>query len=290
MSFKSAADFREGIIRVWKHGFQPGASTGWPNLDRLYTVRESEFTVVTGMPGHGKSEFMASLMINLARLHGWRMAVVSPENQPTERFAARLIEKYTEELMNDDEGKPKMSEATFEAGYAWLVNHFAFYDLEQDESPLPKRVFKDLDAWQATHGKASGLLLDPYNEFDHSRAAQDARLSETEYISGFLSHLRRSARTRQLHLWLVAHPTKQQSNEDGFCGPVGLYAISGSAHFRNKADNGLSVYRNDLEGGGNYTTVFVQKVRFREIGQPGVAYFTFDELTGAYHQHKPKEK
>ena len=33
-----------------------GLSTGWLNVDRFYTVRAGEVTIVTGIPSHGKSE------------------------------------------------------------------------------------------------------------------------------------------------------------------------------------------------------------------------------------------
>ena len=44
-----------------------------------------------------------------------------------------------------------------------------------------------------------------------------------------------------MHVWLVAHP-KQLQQWKGEA--PGLYDISGSAHFNNKADNGLVVHRN----------------------------------------------
>lgn len=285
MSFHSVDEFLEGIEEIYKSGWKPGLSTGWPNLDKFYTVRECEFTIVTGMPSHGKSEFLTSLMVNLAKLHDWRLAIVSPEHQPIERYICMIIEKYAEKTFDEKRG-PKISRDELQTSIAWIRTHFCFYGLNEDNPPLVKAVFKDLDSWQQDKGKFNGLFLDPYNEFDHSRTTLDSKLMETEYISRFLSDLRRSARVRKLHLWLVAHPAKPQQAEDGSYDPIDLYHIAGSAHFRNKADNGLSIYRNDLENRGDYTTVFIRKIKFREIGKQGRVYFTFDESTGKFSEHE----
>jgi twinkle protein len=73
---------------------------------------------------------------------------------------------------------------------------------------------------------------------------------------------------------MVAHPRKIQKDANGQEPPPGLYDISGSAHWRNKADAGVVVHR-DFER--NVTQVFVKKVREQpHCGQIGKAEFVFD--------------
>src|SRR5690606_15857985 len=43
------------LMRLYHHGWEKGVSTGWDELDRFYTVRPGEFTVVTGIPNSGKA-------------------------------------------------------------------------------------------------------------------------------------------------------------------------------------------------------------------------------------------
>ena len=93
----SAESYRDEIISLFNGGDGRGESTGFDNLDELYTVAEGMLTVVTGIPGSGKSEFVDQLMINLARKSGWRFAVCSFENPP-----AYHIAKMAEKVM----GKP----------------------------------------------------------------------------------------------------------------------------------------------------------------------------------------
>jgi twinkle protein len=58
-----------------------------------------------------------------------------------------------------------------------------------------------------------------------------------------------------------------------------LYDISGSAHWFNKIDNGMSVYR-DFQSG--LVDVHIQKIRFKFIGKIGKASFEWDRHTGRY--------
>ena len=58
-----------------------------------------------------------------------------------------------------------------------------------------------------------------------------------------------------------------------------MYDISGSAHFFNKTDNGISVHR-DFEN--NVVSVYVQKVRFSWLGMIGYSSYSFDTFTRKY--------
>lgn len=83
-----------------------------------------------------------------------------------------------------------------------------------------------------------GLLVDPYNELDHQRPSH---MSETEYVSQMLTKIKRFAQHHDVHVWFVAHPRQLR---DWKGQPPTMYDISGSAHFINKADNGLVIHRN----------------------------------------------
>ena len=65
-------------------------STGWATLDAHLQIFAGEFMVVTGIPGHGKSTFVLNLIYNLARLHGWKAAMFSPEMPTVPHLASRL--------------------------------------------------------------------------------------------------------------------------------------------------------------------------------------------------------
>ena len=102
--------------------------------------------------------------------------------------------------------------------------------------------------------------------------------SETQYVSECLTKIHMFCILNGVHVILVAHPTKLRKENGKYEVPT-LYSISGSAHFFNKTDNGISVYR-DFET--NVVTVYVQKVRFDWIGKIGFASFNFNPDTRQY--------
>src|SRR5687767_11297371 len=75
-------DFRPALKWLYDTGIERGESTGWPSLDAYYTVRAREWTLLTGIPGHGKTSLLDGIMVNLARSKDWRWAVFSAENLP----------------------------------------------------------------------------------------------------------------------------------------------------------------------------------------------------------------
>ena len=58
-----------------------------------------------------------------------------------------------------------------------------------------------------------------------------------------------------------------------------MYDVSGSAAFFNKADFGIAIERDRAKG---VTRVHVQKVKFRHLGEPGVASFKYNYHNGRF--------
>jgi twinkle protein len=123
-------------------------------------------------------------------------------------------------------------------------------------------------------------VVDPWNELDHQRPAG---LTETEYISQSLTKIRYFARKHGVHVWVVAHPAKLEKDGKGNYPVVRPYDISGSAHWYNKADNCISVWRN-LQETKDPVQVHVQKIRFKSIGRIGRVLFDYDITTGRYKE------
>ena len=90
-----------------------------------------------------------------------------------------------------------------------------------------------------------------------------------------------------VHVWIVAHPAKLYREKDGRYPVPTLYDISGSAHWRNKTDNGLCVWR-DFASEQSAVEVHVQKVRFRQVGKLGMAELHFDHVTHTYRDPDPR--
>lgn len=267
-----AADVKGELLALYRNELPPGESTGFADL--RWTVKEGQLTVITGIPGSGKSEWLDAVLVNLARRAGWRFAVYSPENHPVERHIAKLIEKWSgKPFRRWVPGVDRITEGEVMATLPLINARFSFL---APESPTLDALL-ELARAQVYRLGVKGLVLDPWNELEHQRSGG---MSETEYISQSLSKLRNFARHHGVHVFIVAHPAKLTKENGEYPIPT-PYDISGSAHWYNKADNCLTVSRNKANEAAPIE-VHVQKVRFREVGELGVCKLYYDRLTGCY--------
>jgi twinkle protein len=257
---------------MYENGLQRGLSTGWVRVDELFSVKPGELTLVTGIPSHGKSEWLDALAMNLAIEHGWVFGVCSPENMPLPRHLSKLLEKHSGKPFRK-EANGRMSYADLASSLQWLDQHFHF--IVPDEAITIEKLLEKSIQLVNRHG-IRGLIIDPWNEFDHRRPAN---VNETEYVSQSLGIIRRFGRNRGVHVFIVAHPTKLQKEKDGSYPVPTPYDVSGSAHWRNKPDNCIAIHR---PTGGRETEIHFQKIRWRDVGQPGLATLLWNPVNGRY--------
>jgi twinkle protein len=268
--------FESEVIALYRGGRKRGISTGWREVDQYMTIRPGELSIVTGLPGSGKSEWLDALWMNLAQREQWRFAVCSFENPPDEHIG-KLAEKLVGAPFYDGP-KLRMSESDLRGAMGWLKQHF-FLIRADDESPTIDWVLEKARAAVMRYG-VKGLGIDPHNEVEHKRPAG---VTETEYVSQILAKLKRFAQAHGVHVWYVAHPQKMRRDDSGKIPVPTLYDISGSSHFVNKADLGIVVSRDWAEG-SNDVEIHVKKVRFKSVGKVGIAYLKYERSTGTYYE------
>lgn len=270
----TAEDLKAQILRRYNGEVQRGISTGWDCVDRYYTVLPGEWTLVTGIPGHGKSEWLDALAMHLASDHGWNFGVFSPENHPPDYHSEKLIEKYVG-LPFSEGPTQRMSVAQLNAATDFIADHFTFM---MPEIPSLEALLEQAGRLVTRKG-IQGLIMDPWNEIEHARAQGQ---TETDYISVALSKIRKFCWKHGVHTWVVAHPAKLYKDKDSGDYPVPTpYDVSGSAHWRNKADNCITVYR-DMKDNSKPVAIHIQKVRKKFVGHIGMAELRYDRVTGRY--------
>jgi twinkle protein len=266
--------FKRVLTHHQRGGPPLGASTGWKPLDELYRVNMGQWTVVTGMPGSGKSEFLDALMVNLAENDDWDFAIYSPENFPVEQHVEKLLEKRVRKPFREGP-TPRMTEQEAKDGMFWLFERF--YWLKPGDLNATPQSLIEMATERARQGKKLGVVLDPWNTLDHERRG----MSETDYVSLVLTDVVTLARTHQAHVWMVVHPAKLNRDRDGKRPIPTPYDLAGSAHWFNKADNILCVHR-DKASNSQDVDIHVQKIRFKHTGQVGVATLKYDKVVGRY--------
>ena len=276
---KEVSEVWDQVCLLYEHGLPGGQYPGWDNVADFYNPKLGQITLVTGIPSHGKSVWLDNLLVNIANAAGWQFAYFSPENHPVERHIANLMEIYTGQPFGPNPYAARMDLAGMVEAGRWVHDHFTFI-LPEDDAPTVDEILASAKSLILRRG-IKGMVIDPWNEIDHTRPAY---LSETEYISKTLSKIRRFARIYNIHIWIVAHPRILQKGNDGLYPVPTPYDVSGSAHWRNKPDFCISVYRL-FPGPGEPirpTQIHIQKVRFKECGAVGMAELYFDRVCSRY--------
>jgi DnaB-like helicase C terminal domain. len=120
------------------------------------------------------------------------------------------------------------------------------------------------------------LVIDPFNALSDR---EKGNVKQDEYISEFLQKLRAFARKYDIAIFLVMHPTKMSKMENGLYPVCDLYNCKGASEIFDKADIGLTVWRNEQD---DYGELHVTKVKFRHLGEKGYTSFKFNINNGRY--------
>jgi len=245
-------DVRTELFELYKKGMPKGMTLDDP-IDEYISFDKGRLYTITGIPGHGKSEFVDWIIEKLTGIYNMKTAYFSPENYPLQAHISKLIEKLI--------GKPFKSERMTIAEYELAVEYLTekYYWINPEENYSVDTILDTAKSLILRKG-INILVIDPYNKLEHARKTNQ---SETEYISQFLDKLTNFAHKYETIIFLVAHPRKMQKNAAGYYEIPNLYDINGSSNFFNKTDFGLTVYRNMQS---DLVEVHVQKAKFRHLG------------------------
>lgn len=269
----TADDIWDDVLRIKRDGLKPGKGTTIIQLNELITFEPCYSTIITGIPNHGKSEVVDQITVDLNILHKWKVGIYSPENYPLELHFSKIASKITGIAFNE------IDEKTLEKCRQYFNENFFFIMPESDLSAT--NILEKATHLVKKHG-IKILIIDAWNKLDHQYSG-----NETQYISKQLDLLDVFCRINQVHLFLVAHPTKIKKDKDGNYEVPSLYDISGSANFYNKPANGISVYRRFFPDGTSHTELYIQKIKFKHWGRQGMCSLRYDVASGRYYHLTP---
>lgn len=264
------------LLEFYKNGYPKGTKIGIKGLDDHLQLIEGQFTTITGAPGHGKSEFTDYILASTALYSQWKWAICSFENTPASFHATKLAEKlggkafdYRKDQLN------RLSEFDLDLILPFISSNFFFINTSETDITIDGIIAKTAEL--VKRKGINGLLIDPWNYIEHNIPIGT---SETNYISEALTKIKRAAMKLGIHIIIIAHPAKLQKIQGTKKYEVPtMYSISGSAHFNNKTDNGLTIYR-DYET--NTVEVHIQKVRYSWLGSIGAIQFNYNTYTRQY--------
>lgn len=231
---------------------------GWPELDEIFKFYPSQFVVVTGKAGQGKSTFILNCLVKLAYERGMASFLYVPENE------ANLRDKIRRLWTLDDASFEFLARSKF-------IIQTSIRDEHHPAHTMPWILNRAAQVVESH--KVEVVMIDPWNELDRAKP-KDMLL--TDYIGECIMQIKDFCRSLGVTVIILAHPTKAV-NENGGRIPH-LSDIEGSMNWYNKADNGLIVVREE----DNSSRIISAKVREIGAGKVGMAWFKVDPSTGAF--------
>jgi len=238
-------------------------------------ISMGEWSVVTGIPNAGKSDWIDQVCVNLATNQNFRIGMFTPESYPYEAHIKRIANKLNERDCDND---------TLNNTKDFIKEHFYFVKIDLNNLSL-KSILDKFKQLVFTNG-INICVIDPWNMLDHSQQ------KDFTYVGKLLSEITQFCQQTKTHLFLVAHPRKMESNEGKYRVP-NPYDISQSSDFFNKAYNCITVYRNIGQKtiyGSDSVSVYVQKVKRKENGKQGDFMIAPDFNNGGVYKSIDKHK
>lgn len=236
---------------------------GWA-LDENLKVAKGQLSVWTGVPSHGKTTLINELCCRIAQKHKWKIAFASFEQHPRRMHRRNIISWVNSKPFQQQQ------KGAIEIGDQFIDDHFVFIFPEFTDEVSLEWMLEKMSACVVRHG-CDMIVIDPWNEMDHYKGRDE---SLTEYTGRAIKTLKMFADRRNIHVAVVAHPAKMRRDGNGNYPVPELYDISDSAHWNNKPDLGVVVYRNFDEG---LTEVHAKKIRDEPyMGKPGRKELIFD--------------
>ena len=236
----TAEDIQDDILSLHKHGVP---KTVYPkcysfgNLKDAFTTMRGHLTVVTGIPSHGKSNFVEWYVLNLIKDYNMKASFYSPEHHPMALHQSTFIEKvFAKNFFFNNTGRKKVNEEEIKKYIKWSKERI-YVTYPDDDRPTWKWLLQTFKEQVYSYG-VDVFVIDAFNKVEMT-----GNTSELSQIRTVLTQLTNFAQQNDVMIFLIAHPTKMQKDELGYYKQPDLYNVSGSSDFKNITHNGLLVYR-----------------------------------------------
>lgn len=250
-----------------------GYAPNIPGMDAHYRPRLGDVTIVTGIPGHGKTTVINAIACSLAMDYGWRVCAASYEQEVQTDFRRYLRTWFGKKPEADQ------TDAELAAADEWIDHHFDFcIPINREEMTLDWQM--EVFATSAVRNGSNLMILDPWNKLNHVRQQGE---SEHEYIGRSLDSIKNFAMRFKKHIIIAAHPAKMDPQSRTSNRAPTPYDISGSAHWFNAPDMVCVVHQLRPKGSRWITEFRVEKSKYHDVtGEPGMVQYHYSKATGRF--------
>ena len=241
-----------------------------PSFDKLMAFRSREISLLTGIPGAGKTTFITWACHRLVRANDIRIGLGLFETDPAEVFDHLFV------LNTGTNRAEDMFEKASEVRKHLDRNYRLFHMTDEGDDPHDMAWLKRMIHKLAARDGCNIIVIDPWNELEHLLERGD---NMATYANFALMRLRQWADKYDIHICVVAHPKKIEHGRR----PLG-YDVADAAAFANKPALGLTIHLEDDDKHGEHVSLTNWKARNRKaMGcRPGFLRMEFDESAMVY--------
>lgn len=293
-------DLYDDILKIYDEGLP---ETIYPkhecfgNLKEIFSVMRGQLSIVTGIPSHGKSNFMEWYVLNLLQDYDMKASFFSPEHHPLALHQTVFMEKFIGKTFWKNPHTSRINKQEIKSYRDWANEKLYLTSSEDGKSPTWDWVLETFKEQVFVYG-IDIFVIDAFNKLEYNNKNQN----ELTSIREVLTKLTIFAQLNDVIVFLIAHPRKMSKDVNNVYQMPGLYDISGSSDFRNICHTGAVVYRHfqpvhnadtgeEIEK--NQVEFKTQKVKFNYQGEIGKSeIFRFDVPSGRYYvgNHPPKDR
>lgn len=277
----------------YANGREKGQTTHVPSIDKHFTWMPGYTNVITGWPGHGKTEFYYQLLLYRAVFAGKKTAIYSPENGRPQDIYDGLIHSLTGRNPDRDWAR-KLPLHAYALAKDFIREHFVVVNPPRGMGKTPGHILAYFEA-AITHFGVDHSMFDPWNKADHS--AQVGMGGIEAYLIGVLDLCTSWAADTRQHLVITAHPKRLEGMAFGNARAVPDGAvISGGQTWENMAYVIGTVHRphKHVEGDTSVELYWHKVKSHKLVGHPGsvgtapagetpAVLVTFDWQTNRYY-------
>lgn len=180
--------------RIFPNQSPKYAPTGFNELDKHFKMFPGEHLIIYGLPGHGKTTALFSILINQAKTKHYRTVIFAPEEFST----SHIVRKLTQSYLSKEAGK--MTEQEDVEAKSFINNHFLII-----ECPRLGTKWSDLKHAVTTAHKEfkfNNLVI------DHAMMLEKSEKMHEDNVRFFMNEMIEFSQQLKFFTYVVNHVAK----------------------------------------------------------------------------------
>jgi twinkle protein len=263
----------ESLDEFWLKGFERGMTIDLEPFDDALSFILKQYTLVTGVPQSGKSEFLDYITTKLNIKYGHKVGYLTPENEPFAFHYDKLFQKIHGFRPSTEKDLSSLNVINTKQ---YIKKNY--YHVKFDRRYYLQDVLKKFEELVKRKGVRL-FVLDPFNKI---KLKGGEKMGVNQYTEEYHALIDEFVKKFDAHVFLVLHPNKtklKEGSEKTYLMPSAYDMKGGGEHF----DMSYNILGVNREYECRLVHVKTLKVKFRHLGENQKdCFFSFNTINGRY--------